>query len=156
MPKKRTKSKEKGEGPPSKKTKSENGAVDESAEVHEAEVLGDPNQTLYVNNLNDKVNKIELRRNLYHLFTTYGHIVDIVALKTAKMRGQAHIAFADVNGATAAAKSLQGYEFLGKPLRISYARGKSRAIAMIEGTVGPANVATNATDDVPQYASDDD
>ena len=47
------------------------------------------------------------------LFSTYGPVLDVVALKTQKMRGQAHIVFRDVQAATQAMRSLQGFEFLG-------------------------------------------
>ncbi|KAG6855138.1 hypothetical protein C0991_006067 [Blastosporella zonata] len=55
-----------------------------------------PNATLYLNNLNDKVNKDELKTQLYALFATYGKIIDIVASKSQSMRGQAflHIDYA--------------------------------------------------------------
>ena len=74
------------------------------------------NQTLYVTNLNDKINKQELRIALYAIFTTYGTVLDVVALKTMKMRGQAHIVFRDVNSAGAAMRALQGFNFLGKEM----------------------------------------
>ena len=34
------------------------------------------------------------------LFSTYGPVLDVVALKTMKMRGQAHIVFRDLQAAT--------------------------------------------------------
>jgi len=74
------------------------------------------NQTLYVTNLNDKINKQDLRMALYTLFTTYGTVLDVVALKTMKMRGQAHIVFRDVNSAGAAMRALQGFNLLGKDM----------------------------------------
>lgn len=52
-----------------------------------------PNQTLYVNNLNEKLPKDELRRSLYALFGQFGPVLDVVALKTTRMRGQAFIVF---------------------------------------------------------------
>jgi RNA recognition motif-containing protein len=54
-----------------------------------------------------------LRLSLYTLFTTYGPVLDVVALKTMKMRGQAHIVFRDVQTATQAMRALQGFEFFG-------------------------------------------
>ena len=45
----------------------------------------------YLNNLNDQVQKEELRLQLYALFSTYGKLIDIVALKMTKMRGQAFL-----------------------------------------------------------------
>jgi RNA recognition motif-containing protein len=50
------------------------------------------------------------------LFSTYGHIIDVVALKTPKMRGQAHVAFSSVSNAALALKSLQGFSVFGKPM----------------------------------------
>ena len=67
-----------------------------------------PNNTLYVNNLNDKVKKEELRKSLYALFGQFGQVLEVVAMKTMKMRGQAFIVYRDINNATRANKSLQG------------------------------------------------
>jgi len=86
-----------------------------------------PNCTLYINNLNDKVNKEELRSQLYALFTTYGKVVDIVASKSQKMRGQAFLVFADQGGATSAMRACEGIVFYDKPMRISYAKTRSYA-----------------------------
>lgn len=75
-----------------------------------------PSPTLYLNNLNDHVNKEELRTQLYALFTTHGKIIDIVASKTQKMRGQAFLVFADLAAATAAMRACEGMIFYDKPL----------------------------------------
>ena len=50
------------------------------------------------------------------LFSTYGPVLDIVALKTMSMRGQAHVVFRDIQAATQAMRSLDGEEFLGRNL----------------------------------------
>ncbi|THV08613.1 RNA-binding domain-containing protein [Dendrothele bispora CBS 962.96] len=84
-----------------------------------------PNCTLYINNLNDKIHKDELRSQLLALFTTYGKIVDIVASKTPKMRGQAFLVFNDLAGATAAMRACEGMVFYDKPMHIDYAKTKS-------------------------------
>jgi U2 small nuclear ribonucleoprotein B'' len=47
------------------------------------------------------------------LFSTYGPVLDVVALKTMKMRGQAHIVYRDIQAATQAMRSLQGFVFFG-------------------------------------------
>ena len=78
--------------------------------------MSQPNATLYVKNLNDKVNKDELRRQLFALFTTYGRLIDVVALKTQKMRGQAFLVFSDLAGATAALRACEGIVFYDKPM----------------------------------------
>ncbi|KAI1819200.1 hypothetical protein F4861DRAFT_534641 [Xylaria intraflava] len=94
-----------------------------------------PNQTLYVTNLpSAKINKADLKTALYLLFSTYGPVLDVVALKTAKMRGQAHIVFRDTHAATQALRSLDGFQFLGKELKIQYAKSKSDTIAKLDGT----------------------
>lgn len=50
------------------------------------------------------------------LFSTYGTVLDVVAMKTQKMRGQAHIVFKDVQASTQAMRALQGFEFFGKQM----------------------------------------
>ncbi|KAI0082467.1 RNA-binding domain-containing protein [Panus rudis PR-1116 ss-1] len=86
-----------------------------------------PNETLYINNLNDKINKEELRIQLYALFTTYGRVLDVVALKGPKMRGQAFLVFSDLAGATAALRGCEGFMFYDKPMHIQYAKTRSYA-----------------------------
>lgn len=50
------------------------------------------------------------------LFSTYGPVLDVVCLKTTKMRGQAHVVFRDIQAATQAMRSLEGFVFLGQAL----------------------------------------
>ncbi len=47
------------------------------------------------------------------LFSTYGPILDIVAQRTMKMRGQAHIVYRDIQTASMAMRELQGFDFYG-------------------------------------------
>jgi U2 small nuclear ribonucleoprotein B'' len=79
-----------------------------------------PNTTLYINNLDDKVNKNEIRSQLYALFTTYGKLIDVVATKTPKMRGQAFLVFTDLPSATAALRACDGMVFYNKPMVCPY------------------------------------
>ncbi|KAI2463673.1 RNA-binding domain-containing protein [Annulohypoxylon bovei var. microspora] len=104
-----------------------------------------PNQTLYVTNLvSNKINKADLKTALYMLFSTYGPVLDVVALKTMKMRGQAHIVFRDLQAATQALRSLEGFKFLGAELHIQYAKSKSDVIAKLDGTYKlPGSAAAN-------------
>ncbi|KAI2818072.1 hypothetical protein CBS147343_7619 [Aspergillus niger] len=99
-----------------------------------ASATGLPNQTLYCTNLPDKLRKHDLRLSLYMLFSTYGTVLDVVAMKTQKMRGQAHIVFKDVQASTQAMRALQGFEFFGKQMKIVYAKGPSDVIARLRGT----------------------
>uniref|UniRef100_A0A3Q2QP20 Small nuclear ribonucleoprotein polypeptide B2 n=1 Tax=Fundulus heteroclitus TaxID=8078 RepID=A0A3Q2QP20_FUNHE len=95
-----------------------------------------PNHTIYINNINDKVKKEELRRALYALFSQFGQIVDIVAMKTVKMRGQAFVVFKELTAATNALRQLQGFPFYNKPMRIQYAKTDSEVISKMKGTFG--------------------
>ncbi|XP_029920323.1 U2 small nuclear ribonucleoprotein B'' [Myripristis murdjan] len=95
-----------------------------------------PNHTIYINNINDKIKKDELKRSLYALFSQFGQIVDIVALKTEKMRGQAFVVFKELAAATNALRQLQGFPFYNKPMRIQYAKTDSEVISKMRGTYG--------------------
>jgi len=92
------------------------------------------NQTLYVNNLNDKINVETLKKSLKEVFAAFGGIIDIVAMKSLKRRGQAWIIFKEVSAATNSLKSLQGFPFYNKPMRIAYSRSKSDVVAKADGT----------------------
>ncbi len=71
-----------------------------------------PNHTIYINNLNEKIKKEDLKKSLYAIFSQFGQILDIVALKTLKMRGQAFVIFKEINSATNALRSMQGKKVL--------------------------------------------
>ncbi len=93
-----------------------------------------PIETIYVNNLNERICKEEIKKSLYAAFTQFGPILDIVALRTFKMRGQAFIVFRDISSATQAVRQMQGFPFYDKPMRITYAKTKSDATAKLDGT----------------------
>lgn len=112
-----------------------------------------PSHTIYINNLNEKIKKegrsistmtvffyryflvlnvlwiSELKKSLYAIFSQFGQILDIVALKTLKMRGQAFVIFNEINSATSALRSMQGFPFYDKPMRIQYSKIQSDIIA---------------------------
>lgn len=75
-----------------------------------------PNNTIYINNLNEKIKKEELKKSLYAIFSQFGQIIDIVALKTLKMRGQAFVIFKEIQSSTNALRSMQGFPFYDKPM----------------------------------------
>jgi len=58
----------------------------------------------------------ELKRSLYALFSQYGRILDVVALKTAKLRGQAWVVFSEVTAASTAVRQMQSFPFYDKPM----------------------------------------
>lgn len=59
---------------------------------------------------------LELKKSLYAIFSQFGDIIDIVALRTLKMRGQAFVVFRDIASATNALRSMQGFPFYDKPM----------------------------------------
>merc|ERR1711988_1990772 len=86
--------------------------------VDKRQIMERPNHTIYINNLNEKVKKEDLKKSLYAIFSQFGQILDIVALKTLKMRGQAFVIFKEVPSAVAAIKSMQGFPFYDKPMKL--------------------------------------
>jgi hypothetical protein len=124
---------------------------------------------LYCTNLPDKLKKPDLRLALYTLFSTYGTVLDVVAMKTKKMRGQAHIVFRDIQASTQAMRALQGFDFFGKEMvwlsleacysclfsntstyelgakKIVYAKGSSDIIAKLRGTYNAPTAAPAVT-----------
>jgi hypothetical protein len=116
--------------------------------------------SLYLQNLPEKMQKQDLRLSLYMLFATYGPVLDVVAMKSAKMRGQAHIVFRDIQASTQAMRALQGFEFFGKEMvgllrllsadaktvqKIQYGKGRSDVFTRLEGVYKPPSVATTTT-----------
>ena len=79
----------------------------------------------------------ELKKSLQAIFSQFGKIIDIVAAKSYKLRGQAWVVFADVASATEAMRAMQGFPFYDKPMRITYAKTKSDATAKQEGSFDP-------------------
>jgi len=77
---------------------------------------GPPSQSLYIRNLPEKLQKEDLRRELYILFSTYGPVLDVTASKTRKMRGQAHVLFREMHSARQALRACQGFEMSGKQM----------------------------------------
>uniref|UniRef100_T1J4D5 RRM domain-containing protein n=1 Tax=Strigamia maritima TaxID=126957 RepID=T1J4D5_STRMM len=93
-----------------------------------------PNNTIYINNLNEKTKLSELKKSLFAIFSQFGQILDIVALKTLKKKGQAFVIFKQIESGTNAMHAMQGFPFYDKPMRIQYAKSDSDVIAKIKGT----------------------
>ncbi|KAL2912546.1 hypothetical protein HK105_207944 [Polyrhizophydium stewartii] len=98
-----------------------------------ASLAAAPKQTLYVRNLEERTKKKELRESLYQLFSQFGQVIDVVALKTMKMRGQAFVVFSDVSAAALAMRSLQGFPLYDKPMSIAYAKTQGNAVRVVSG-----------------------
>jgi RNA recognition motif-containing protein len=61
------------------------------------------------------------------MFSQFGKILDVVCLKTYRLRGQAWIVFADVAAATNALRTMQGFLFFDKPIVSAAARPQAVA-----------------------------
>ena len=83
------------------------------------------NNTLYINNLNEKININELKHELLNLFLKFGKIFEIRISKSLKLKVQAFITFENINDSKKALLDLNGFEFFGKKLNINYAKQTS-------------------------------
>lgn len=76
------------------------------------------NTALHLKLIHQILSFSELKRSLYAIFSQFGQILDIVALKTLKMRGQAFVIFKEIQSATNAMRAMQGFPFYDKPMVI--------------------------------------
>lgn len=110
-------------------------AVNGTAETGEPEVVelpqptGPPSvETLYINNLNEKVPLKVMKESLKNLFKSYGVVLEVVMHSNVRMRGQAFVAMASREAAGAAVKEVKGFPIYGKPMNVSFARTPSDAV----------------------------
>ncbi|CAX43086.1 U2 small nuclear ribonucleoprotein, putative [Candida dubliniensis CD36] len=90
-----------------------------------------PRQTIYINNLNEKVSINKLKKELQLTFDTCGKILQISALKTLKLKGQAFITFEDIPSATKALE-FNKKDLLAKPMNVTYAKSDADVISTDE------------------------
>ena len=78
-------------------------------------------ETLYIQNLNEKVKIPVLKASLRSLFKSYGEVVDVVAHANLRMRGQAFVSFESPEIAKKALKEVRGFPLYSKPMvRLAY------------------------------------
>lgn len=84
---------------------------------------------IYINNLNQYINPTKLKQTLRDELSIYGPILDVVAHKNIKMRGQAFVVFETLDSAQAAVNAIQSEkkELFGKVINVSFAKTKSDA-----------------------------
>lgn len=95
---------------------------------------GPPNNTVYVRNLEESVKIPALIEALREVFSEYGNIIDLVAKRNLKAKGQAFIVFEDAKSAEQAIDEVQGFELFGKEMKLDYARTRSDATVKVQGT----------------------
>jgi len=96
-----------------------------------------PNQTIYVNNISEKIKITNLVTELKAIFNQFGNIIEIQAKKNLRMRGQAFIVFEDIESAQKAVSSMQGFPFHDKKMRIAFAKSDSDVVSKAKGTYIP-------------------
>ena len=88
----------------------------------------EPNNTLYIKNIDWKVKKNLVKRALYALFTRHGKVLEVIVSRKDGLRGQAFVIFDDVEAATVAMQKEQNFVFFDKELQIQYAKHKSKRV----------------------------
>lgn len=78
----------------------------------------DPNatETLYIQNLNERVKPQVMKTTLTGLFKGYGPVLSVTAHSNLRMRGQAFVAFPDKEMAAKALKEVKGFPLYSKPM----------------------------------------
>ncbi|KAJ7361372.1 hypothetical protein DFH08DRAFT_1032498 [Mycena albidolilacea] len=106
-------------------------AAPEQTVPAEPEVPEEPeftSETLYIQNLNEKIKIDVLKASLRGLFKSYGEVLDVVAHSNLRMRGQAFVSFASADTAKKAMKEVRGFPLYSKPMQISFAKTRSDAV----------------------------
>lgn len=67
------------------------------------------------------------------IFSEFGNVVEIIAKKNLKAKGQAFIVFDSVDAATRAIEDVNGFDLFDKPMVLDYAKTKSDATVLREG-----------------------
>ncbi|PNS18667.1 hypothetical protein CAC42_5206 [Sphaceloma murrayae] len=92
-----------------------------------------PNATVYVKNLDERVKIPALVEALREVFAEFGTVVDIVAKKSLKRKGQAFVVFESIDAAQTAIDEVNGFELFGKQMNCEFAKTKSDATVKREG-----------------------
>ena len=58
----------------------------------------------------------ELKKSLHAIFSQFGNILEILAFKTLKHKGQAWVVFEDASSASRAIQKMQNFPFHDKPM----------------------------------------
>lgn len=96
-----------------------------------------PVTTVYCRNLEERIKIPQLIESLRELFSEYGEIVDVVAKKNLKAKGQAFVTFENAESAAKAIEEIDGFELFGKAMSLDFARTRSDASVKIqEGDAG--------------------
>lgn len=105
--------------------------MDQSSESDDPPPLpSDAGQTLYVQNLNEKVKLETMKATLTNLFSNYATVLSVTAHTNLRMRGQAFVSLDDVHAADKARREAHLFPLYGKAMKISFAKSKSDAVVL--------------------------
>ena len=74
-----------------------------------------------------------MKEALTEIFSEYGNVIDLVAKKNLKAKGQAFVVFDQTEAAERAIKEVQGFKVFEKPMVLAYAKTKSDATVERDG-----------------------
>ncbi|KAJ4257445.1 hypothetical protein NW762_008569 [Fusarium torreyae] len=93
-----------------------------------------PISTVYVQNLEERVKLETLIDALRTIFSEFGHVVDVVAKKNLRAKGQAFIVFDKPESAQDAIEEIDGFELFDKPMKLALARTRSDKTIELNGS----------------------
>lgn len=83
--------------------------------------------SVYVRNLEESIKLGPLKQSLHALFSQYGNVLEIVAKRSLKAKGQAFVVFDSVTSAENAIREVQAFPLFDKPMVLAFARTRSDA-----------------------------
>ncbi|EMT66122.1 hypothetical protein ACKRZS_013407 [Fusarium odoratissimum] len=92
-----------------------------------------PVSTVYVQNLEERVKLDALVDTLRTVFAEFGNVVDIVAKKNLRAKGQAFVVYDSPESAQDAINEIDGFELFGKPMKLAFARTQSDKTIELKG-----------------------
>jgi len=92
------------------------------------------NNTVYVNNLNERTGRDAMVNGLREVFSQYGKVMDIVCYtKIKRCKGQAWVVMERTESAAKAVSELQNFLMFNKPMRVAFSKNISDATLRREG-----------------------
>jgi RNA recognition motif-containing protein len=89
--------------------------------------------SVYVQNLEERVKLEALTEALRTIFSEFGSVIDIVAKKNLRAKGQAFVVFENPESARDAIEEIDGFELFGKPMKLAIARTRSDKTVELKG-----------------------
>ncbi|KAK0363366.1 hypothetical protein LTR59_011224 [Friedmanniomyces endolithicus] len=91
-----------------------------------------PSATVYVRSIDERVKIPILIETLREVFGEFGNVVDVIAKKSVRRKGQAFVIYDSEDSAQDAIDELQGFEIFGKQIYLESARTRSDATVLKE------------------------